>query len=94
MTRYPPGPLAISIGDPAGIGAEVIAKCWDNRGRFELPADRLGHKEQTLKIDIEDRIPIRFTDVKSAAANIDAGIVHQDVDPTERINSRINALLN
>ena len=37
MTRYPPGPLAISIGDPAGIGAEVIAKCWDNRGRFELP---------------------------------------------------------
>ena len=37
MTRFPPGPLAISIGDPAGIGAEVIAKCWDNRGRFELP---------------------------------------------------------
>src|SRR5688572_14457319 len=37
MTRYPPGPLAISIGDPAGIGPEVIAKCWDNRARFELP---------------------------------------------------------
>jgi 4-hydroxythreonine-4-phosphate dehydrogenase len=28
--------LAISLGDPAGIGPEVIAKCWDNRDRFEL----------------------------------------------------------
>src|SRR5215210_7455850 len=37
MSSYPPAPLAVSIGDPAGIGAEVIAKCWDNRGRFELP---------------------------------------------------------
>ncbi len=37
MTRFPNGPLAVSIGDPAGIGAEVIAKCWDNRGAFDLP---------------------------------------------------------
>jgi 4-hydroxythreonine-4-phosphate dehydrogenase len=29
--------LAISIGDPAGIGPEVIAKCWDNRNEFALP---------------------------------------------------------
>jgi 4-hydroxythreonine-4-phosphate dehydrogenase len=33
----PLSPLAISLGDPAGIGPEVIAKCWDNRDRFELP---------------------------------------------------------
>ena len=33
----PPPPLAISLGDPAGIGPEVLAKCWDNRDRFELP---------------------------------------------------------
>jgi 4-hydroxythreonine-4-phosphate dehydrogenase len=26
----------VSLGDPAGIGPEVIAKCWDNRDRFEL----------------------------------------------------------
>ena len=26
-------PLAVSLGDPAGIGPEVIAKCWDNRDR-------------------------------------------------------------
>jgi 4-hydroxythreonine-4-phosphate dehydrogenase len=33
----PLSPLAVSLGDPAGIGPEVIAKCWDNRDRFELP---------------------------------------------------------
>ena len=37
MTRFPTAPIAISLGDPAGIGPEVIAKCWDNRGGFHLP---------------------------------------------------------
>ncbi len=32
-----PKPLAISLGDPAGIGPEVIAKCWDARDEFGLP---------------------------------------------------------
>src|SRR5919107_1126868 len=36
MTRFATTPLAVSLGDPAGIGPEVIAKCWDNRDRFEL----------------------------------------------------------
>ena len=31
-------PLAVSLGDPAGIGPEVIAKCWDNRHALGLPA--------------------------------------------------------
>jgi 4-hydroxythreonine-4-phosphate dehydrogenase len=26
----------VSLGDPAGIGPEVIAKCWDHRGAFGL----------------------------------------------------------
>ncbi|QDP20256.1 4-hydroxythreonine-4-phosphate dehydrogenase PdxA [Sphingomonas xanthus] len=30
-------PLAVSLGDPAGIGPEVVAKCWDCRDRFGLP---------------------------------------------------------
>ena len=30
-------PLAVSLGDPAGIGPEVIAKCWDNRSALNLP---------------------------------------------------------
>ena len=31
-------PLAVSLGDPAGIGPEVVAKCWDHRAAFNLPA--------------------------------------------------------
>ena len=37
MASAPSEPLAISLGDPAGIGPEVLAKCWDNRGTFNLP---------------------------------------------------------
>ena len=37
MARAPLQPLAISLGDPAGIGPEVIAKCWDHRQEFALP---------------------------------------------------------
>ena len=31
-------PLAVSLGDPAGIGPEVVAKCWDSRRELGLPA--------------------------------------------------------
>ena len=37
MADTPLAPLAISLGDPAGIGPEVIAKCWDHRREFGLP---------------------------------------------------------
>lgn len=37
MSLEPSFPLAVSLGDPAGIGPEVIAKCWDDRDRFDLP---------------------------------------------------------
>lgn len=37
MLQAPPKPIAVSLGDPAGIGPEVIAKCWDNRADFGLP---------------------------------------------------------
>lgn len=30
-------PLAVSLGDPAGIGPEVVAKSWDRRGELNLP---------------------------------------------------------
>jgi 4-hydroxythreonine-4-phosphate dehydrogenase len=30
-------PLAVSLGDPAGIGAEVIAKSWERRAAETLP---------------------------------------------------------
>ena len=36
---FPPSlqPIAVSLGDPSGIGPEVVAKCWDQRDRFNLP---------------------------------------------------------
>lgn len=37
MAQLPSGPLAVSLGDPAGIGPEVVAKCWDGRSEFDLP---------------------------------------------------------
>jgi 4-hydroxythreonine-4-phosphate dehydrogenase len=36
VARAPSSPIAISLGDPAGIGPEVIAKCWDHRAEFGL----------------------------------------------------------
>ena len=36
MARPPSLPLAVSLGDPAGIGPEILAKCWDNRDTFGL----------------------------------------------------------
>ena len=37
MARFPSRPLAVSLGDPAGIGPEVVAKSWDGRSVFDLP---------------------------------------------------------
>ena len=37
MQSSPTAPIAVSLGDPAGIGPEIIAKCWDHRGEFGLP---------------------------------------------------------
>jgi 4-hydroxythreonine-4-phosphate dehydrogenase len=37
MTRALHNPLAVSLGDPAGIGPEVIAKCWDSREALDIP---------------------------------------------------------
>jgi 4-hydroxythreonine-4-phosphate dehydrogenase len=31
------GPIAVSLGDPAGIGPEIVGKCWDARHDLGLP---------------------------------------------------------
>lgn len=31
------GPLAISMGDPAGVGPEIVAKSWQRRAEHRLP---------------------------------------------------------
>ncbi|PZU09562.1 4-hydroxythreonine-4-phosphate dehydrogenase PdxA [Sphingomonas sp.] len=33
-----PAPLAVAIGDPAGIGPEIVAKAWNARHEHALPA--------------------------------------------------------
>ena len=38
MSPTPIAPIAVSLGDPSGIGPEVVAKCWDHRSAFNLPA--------------------------------------------------------
>lgn len=30
-------PIAVTLGDPAGIGPEIIGKCWENRTALGLP---------------------------------------------------------
>lgn len=32
-----PAPLAVALGDPAGIGPEIVAKCWERREAAGLP---------------------------------------------------------
>lgn len=32
-----PSPLAITIGEPAGIGPELILDCWKNKSQYNLP---------------------------------------------------------
>ena len=33
-----PAPLAVSLGDPAGVGPELIAECWARRDELNMPA--------------------------------------------------------
>ena len=44
MASAPLAPLAVSLGDPAGIGPEVVAKCWDHRAGLRPAAVRRGRR--------------------------------------------------
>jgi len=37
LTNIPPRPLAVSLGDPAGVGPELIADAWNRRSADGLP---------------------------------------------------------
>lgn len=52
-------PLAVSLGDPSGIGPDVLLKAWVNRNALALPqlfvagdAEFLKRRSQQLKLDI------------------------------------------
>lgn len=68
MTRDVDLPLAVSIGDPAGIGPEIISKAWQMREHHALPTFFVLGSVQVLK-DIAPSIAIQTIDNPANAAS-------------------------
>lgn len=71
-----PRPLAITMGEPAGIGGELSLKCWLRRRDMALPfvaidnAERLRAAADNLNLDVPVRTvnsPAKSTDVFDSA---------------------------
>ena len=85
-------PLAVSLGDPAGIGPEVVAKCWDNRAAFGLAPFVAVGDARSLEL-VWDGPVEPIDDLRDADAAFDVGlpILHIPVSythltlPTKRI---------
>src|SRR5260370_583923 len=61
-------PLALTLGEPAGIGPDITLAAWHRRGEFGLPAfyavadaDFLAQRAERL------RLPVRVTSVEPEA---------------------------
>ena len=66
-------PLAVSLGDPAGIGPEVVAKCWDHRSAFNLPAFAAVGDARSLAA-VWDGPVITIDDPRDADSAFDVGL--------------------
>ena len=66
-------PLAVSLGDPAGIGPEVVAKCWDNRGAFGLPPFVAVGDARSLELVWDGPIE-QIDELRDADAAFDVGL--------------------
>ena len=82
MIPAPIAPLAVSLGDPAGIGPEVVAKCWDHRSAFNLPAFLAVGDARSLSavwdgpiVTIDDRLLTKTANVRHRTAGGPVGIV-------------------
>ncbi|MFL6729598.1 MAG: 4-hydroxythreonine-4-phosphate dehydrogenase PdxA [Sphingomicrobium sp.] len=73
MASVPSEPLAISLGDPAGIGPEVLAKCWDNRGAFGLPPFVAIGDPRSIEAVWDGPVEI-ITDPREADSAFDVGL--------------------
>ena len=74
MMSYPFSlPLAVSLGDPAGIGPEVIAKCWDGRRSLGLPPFVAVGDPRSLSQVWDGDIAV-IDDPRDAAAAFDHGL--------------------
>ncbi|MGE7207002.1 4-hydroxythreonine-4-phosphate dehydrogenase PdxA [Sphingomonas sp. NPDC019816] len=80
MTR----PLAISMGDPAGIGPEIIAKAWAARAEADLPPFMaVGDARAIAKV--WDGPTVRVGDIGEAVAAFDRGLPILSVDDAGEI---------
>jgi 4-hydroxythreonine-4-phosphate dehydrogenase len=64
-----PAPLALTLGEPAGIGPDITLAAWHRRAEFDLPpfyvladADFLAKRADKL------RLPVRIENIEPAAA--------------------------
>ncbi|HJS41003.1 MAG TPA: 4-hydroxythreonine-4-phosphate dehydrogenase PdxA [Sphingomicrobium sp.] len=73
MSPAPIAPLAVSFGDPAGIGPEVVAKCWDHRSAFNLPVFLAVGDARSLSA-VWDGPIVTIDDPRDADAAFDVGL--------------------
>lgn len=73
MIPAPIAPLAVSLGDPAGIGPEVVAKCWDHRSAFNLPVFLAVGDARSLGA-VWDGPIVTIDDPRDADSAFDAGL--------------------
>jgi 4-hydroxythreonine-4-phosphate dehydrogenase len=66
-------PLAVSLGDPAGIGPEVVAKCWDARRSLGLPPFVAVGDPRSLA-EVWDGPVVMVSDPREAEPAFDAGL--------------------
>lgn len=69
----PSPPLAVSLGDPAGIGPEVVAKSWDARRTLGLPSFVAVGDPRSLSAVWDGPIQI-ISDPREAEAAFDRGL--------------------
>ncbi len=75
-------PLALTIGEPAGIGPDIALAAWRRRGEFHLPPfyllaspEHLARRAARLGWDI----PLRATDPESAASQFSTALPVVDI---------------
>ncbi len=66
-------PIAVSLGDPSGIGPEVVAKCWDHRSAFNLPVFLAVGDAQCLAA-VWDGPIVTIDDPRDADSAFDVGL--------------------
>lgn len=66
-------PLALSLGDPAGVGPELIAAAWADRVALDLPPFLVAGGAHVLQAAARSRgldVPVRLVDDPRAASSV------------------------